>query len=185
MTIAEKFGLVLGITVLLAIAGCMPLTPERTAAAQNRAGSDAALSSSDWAQIIESDRASVRAGQMPPEVIQYDLQIGKMIPEGEEILASHDQARARLWSKRMSAITDARNKATEKFAAKEMAKNNSVAHAFGNGKPDPCLSPMGKNICAASPAPAGGTNYMVGPGGIGATVGRYTVGPGGIGAGGF
>ncbi|MDR3440189.1 hypothetical protein [Telmatospirillum sp.] len=109
-----------------------------------------------------------------------------MIPESQEILASHDQAKARIWSKKMNAIVEARNKATEQFAAKAMARNNAIANTFGNGKPDPCLSPMGKNTCTASPArQADSVNYSVGPGGLGATIGHYTVGPGGIGAGGF
>lgn len=184
-TTASKCISALFITTVFA--GCM--VPAQNPA-QNRsstgAGSDTSLSSADWAKVVENDRASVRAGQLPKEVIQYDLQIEKMIPEGQDILASHDQARARIWSKKMNSIVEARNKATEKFSAKQIARNNAVANAFGNGKPDPCLSPMGKNICTAPPAQqGGGVNYTVGPGGIGATIGHYTVGPGGIGAGGF
>lgn len=166
-----------------ALSGCMVPPQNRGAPA---AASDNSLSTADWEKVIETDRASVRAGQLPKEVISYDLQIEKMIPEGQDILATHDKARAQIWSKKMNAIIDARNKATEKFAAKSIARNNAIASSFGNGKPDPCLSPMGKNTCAASSARQGdGVNYSVGPGGLGATIGHYTVGPGGIGMGGF
>ncbi|SFT71115.1 hypothetical protein [Paraburkholderia aspalathi] len=173
----------LAVLVITAFAGCMVPPQNRSASA---ARSDASLSSADWTKVTENDRASVRAGQLPKEVIQYDLQIEKMIPEGQEILASHDQARARVWTKKMNAIVEARNKVTEQFTAKAMARNNAIANAFGNGKPDPCLSPMGKNTCAAASGQQGDSvHYSVGPGGIGATVGHYTVGPGGIGATGF
>lgn len=155
---------------------------------QNRAANGAApnaqLTTADWDKVIESDRASVRANQMPKEVVQYDIQIGKMIPESQEILATHDKARARVWSTKVHAIMDARSKAIEKFSAKEIARNNAVANAFGNGRPDPCLSPMGRNTCTSSPSRQGDSvHYTVGPGGIGANIGNLTVGPGGIGGG--
>jgi hypothetical protein len=164
-------------------AGIAPAPVQNRSAAA--AASNTALTSADWDKIVEQDRASVRAKLMPPEVIKYDLEIGKMLPEAQEILASQDKARARVWSKKMNGLMDARNKATQKFAAKEIARNNAIANSFGGGRPDPCLSPMGKNTCASS-APAqsgGGVNYTVGPGGIGATMGNLTIGPGGIGGG--
>ncbi|MFL9871436.1 hypothetical protein [Paraburkholderia megapolitana] len=186
-TTASKCISALFITTLFA--GCMVPAQNRAPApapAAAAAGSGASLSTADWAKVVESDRTSVRSGFLPKEVIQYDLQIGNMIPEGQDILASHDQARARIWSKKMNSITEARNKVIEKFSAKQIARSNATANAFGNGKPDPCLSPMGKNTCTASPARQGDSvNYTVGPGGIGATIGHYTVGPGGIGMGGF
>lgn len=178
--------------VTTVLAGCM-VPPQNQGAAgiapvQNRstaaAGSDNSLSTADWDKVVEQDRASVRAKQMPPEVIRYDLEIGKMIPEGQQILAAHDKAKARVWSKKMNSIMEARNKATQKFAAKEIARNNAIANSFGGGRPDPCLSPMGKNTCTSAPAQqGGGVNYTVGPGGIGATMGNLTIGPGGIGGG--
>jgi len=165
------------------LAGCMVPAQNRAAAAP---ASQAPLTTAEWAKVIEIDRASVRAGQLPNEVITYDLQIEKMIPESQAILAAHDEARARIWSTKMHALIEARDRVTEKFAAKAMARNNAVANALGNGKPDPCLSPMGKNTCAAPSARQGDSaHYTVGPGGLGATIGNYTVGPGGIGAGGF
>ncbi|WP_323120269.1 hypothetical protein [Burkholderia alba] len=155
----------LGLVVTTVLAGCM------APPVQSRApSSDGTLSSADWARMIESDRASVRAHQLPPEVIGYDLEIEKMLPEGQQIIATHDQARARIWSKKMHAIMDARNEATRKFSAKEIAKNNAIANALGNGRPDPCLSPMGKNTCASAPSQQqpGTIHYTVGPGGLGA-----------------
>ncbi|MFM0731435.1 hypothetical protein PQQ52_13200 [Paraburkholderia sediminicola] len=173
----------LAVLIATTFAGCM-VPPQNRGSSATR--SDASPSSADWTKVTENDRASVRAGQLPKEVIQYDLQIEKMIPEGQDILASHDQARARVWTKKMNALVEARNKVTEQFTAKAMARNNAIANAFGNGKPDPCLSPMGKNTCAAPSGQQGDSvHYSVGPGGIGATVGHYTVGPGGIGATGF
>ncbi len=165
------------------LAGCM-VPPQNRATVGAR--SDAPLTTADWAKVVENDRASVQAGQLPKEVIQYDLEIEKMIPEGQQLLASHDQVKGRIWAKKINAIVEARNKATEQFSAKAIARNNAIANAFGNAKPDPCLSPMGKNTCTASPArQPDSVNYTVGPGGLGATIGHYTVGPGGIGAGGF
>jgi hypothetical protein len=80
----------------------------------------------------------------------------------------------------MNSINVARNEAIRKMAAREMAQNNATPNAWANAKPDPCLSPMGKNICTTPPAQQGSVNYSVGPGGIGATVGGLFVGPGGI-----
>ncbi|PQV53497.1 hypothetical protein [Paraburkholderia sp. BL21I4N1] len=180
---AAASGCLSALFIATALTGCM-VPPQNRAAVGAR--SDASVTTADWAKVVENDRASVRAGQLPKEVIQYDLEIEKMIPEGQAILASHDQVKGRIWSKKMNAIIEARNKATEKFVAKEVARNNAIANTFGNAKPDPCLSPMGKNTCSASPARQGDSvNYTVGPGGLGATIGHYTVGPGGIGMGGF
>ncbi|WGS51687.1 hypothetical protein LFL96_09390 [Paraburkholderia sp. D15] len=173
------------VLIASALAGCM-------VPAQNRAtaSSNTSLTTADWDKVTDSDRASVRAGRMPKEVISYDLQIGKMIPEGQQLIAAHDQVKGPIWAKKMNALIEARNKAMEKFNASAMARNNAIANAtgsaLGNSKPDPCLSPMGKNICGGSTAQQGDrANYTVGPGGIGATIGHYTVVPGGIGMGGF
>jgi hypothetical protein len=176
-TTARRCISALSVTAVLAGCQMIPL--------QNRgvtsAASDAPLSASaEWSKVIEMDRESVRRGQLAPKVIQYDLQIAQMIPEGEEIMASHDQAKARIWSEKMNSINVARNEAIRKMAAREMAQNNATPNAWANAKPDPCLSPMGKNICTTPPAQQGGVNYSVGPGGIGATVGGLFVGPGGI-----
>lgn len=132
------------------------------------------------------DSDSVRLGQLPPEVIQYDLQIAQMITEAQEIMASHDKAKARVWLKKMNAINMARNKAIGRVETRQMAANNAAPDAWGDGKkPDPCLSPMGKNICTApseqQAEQRGGINYTAVPGGIEATVGGLVVGPGGIG----
>ncbi|MDR3440188.1 hypothetical protein [Telmatospirillum sp.] len=45
-----------------ALAGCMVSPQNRTTVG---ARSDAPLTTADWAKVIEIDRASVRAGQLP------------------------------------------------------------------------------------------------------------------------
>jgi len=141
-----------------------------------------ASASEQWARMVELDRRSVSHGYLPPEIIRYDLQIAQMIPEGEAIIASQDKAKARVWSEKLNAIQTARNKAMEKSTAIAMAKNNAMPHPWSNAKPDPCLSPMGRNICSTpTGAQQNRVNYTAGPGGIGATIGGISVGPGGLG----
>jgi hypothetical protein len=175
---ASKCISALFMTTVLAGCGMIPL--------QNRgvtnAAPEAPLSvSAGWARIVEMDRGAVRDGLLSPEVIPYDLQIAQMIPEGEAIRASRDKAKGRIWSEKFNSIMAARNAAMGKMTAKAMAANNATRNAWADRKPDPCLSPMGKNICTTPPAQQGRVNYSAGPGGIGATVGGIFVGPGGIG----
>ncbi|OOG45852.1 hypothetical protein [Rhodanobacter sp. C01] len=161
------------------LAGCqmIPLQNRSVTSAESNAPLSA---SAGWARIVEMDREAVRRGLLSPEVIPYDLQIAQMIPEGEEIRASRDKAKARIWTEKLNTLTAARSTAMGKMTAREMAENDATSNAWADRKPDPCLSPMGKNICAAPPAQQGGVNYSAGPGGIGATVGGIFVGPGGI-----
>jgi hypothetical protein len=176
-TTARRCISALSVTAILAGCQMIPLQNQRAASAASNAPLSA---SAEWSRIVEMDRESVRRGQLAPEVIQYDLQIAQMIPEGQEIMASHDKAKARVWSEKMNSINVARNEAIRKMAAREMAQNNATPNAWASAKPDPCLSPMGKNICTTPSAQQGRVNYSVGPGGIGATVGGLFVGPGGI-----
>jgi hypothetical protein len=138
--------------------------------------------SAEWAKVIDMDRDLVRRGLMSPEVIPYDLQMAQLIPEGEEIMVTHDKTKARIWSKKYNAIVAGRNAAAGKMTAKAkaLAAMSATSGAFADQKPDACLSPMGKNICAAPPSQQGSVKYVVGPGGIGATVGGILLGPGGI-----
>jgi len=177
-TTASKCISALLMTTILAGCGMIPTQNLGMTRAQPVAPASA---SEQWAKMVELDRQSVSHGYMPPEVIRYDLQIAQMIPEGEAIVASHDKAKARVWSEKLNSIQTARNKAIEKSTAIAMAKSNATPHPWSNAKPDPCLSPMGKNICSSSPAQQNGVNYTVGPGGLGATVGGISVGPGGLG----
>lgn len=162
------------------LAGCGMIPTQNLG--MTRAQPVAPVSASEqWAKMVELDRQSVSHGYMPPEVIRYDLQIAQMIPEGDAIIASQDKTKARVWSEKWNAVQTARNKAIEKSTAIAMAKNNAMPHAWSNAKPDPCLSPMGRNICNKPAAQQNGVNYTVGPGGLGATVGGISVGPGGLG----
>lgn len=172
---------ILALSMTTVLAGCGMIPAQNQSAL--RARSPAPLSASaGWANITEMDRESVRLGRLPPEVIQYDLQIAQMIPEGEAIVASHNEAKARIWAEKMNSIEAARNKAMGKIAATEVARTDATPNTLGDGKPDPCLSPMGKNICTARPATQqSGTTYTAGPDGIRANVGGILVGPGGIG----
>lgn len=175
---ATKCVSALFMTTVLAWCGMIP--------AQNRSAVTAVphaprSNSAGWADIIEGVRESVRLGHLPPEVIQYDLQIAQLIPEGEQIIASRDQAKARIWSKKVNAINVARNAAIGRVAVNDMASSNAAVGVRSSRKPDPCLSPMGRNICASPPAQQPGTSYSAGPGGIGASVGGVLVGPGGLG----
>lgn len=166
--------------MIAALAGC-GMIPARNQGG-TPVGSNTPLSpSEEWAKMVELDRASVARGELPPEVIRYDLQIAQMIPEGEAIIAAKDKAKARVWSEKLNTIQLARNDIMAKRLAREMAKNNSTIPVWSNAKPDPCLSPMGRNICASKSTPQDRVNYTVGPGGMGATVGGISVGPGGLG----
>lgn len=166
--------------VTAALAGCQMIPLQNRDVASTE--SSAPLSTgAGWARIVDMDRGAVRDGLLSPEVIPYDLQIAQLIPEAETIMASHDQAKARIWSKKFHAAIAARNTAMGKMTARAMAENNATQNAWAHQKPDPCLSPMGKNICTTPPAQQGGINYSAGPGGIGATAGGIFVGPGGIG----
>jgi hypothetical protein len=129
---------------------------------------------------MDMDRDSVSHGLLPPEVITYDLQIAQMIPEGEQLRDSHDKVKGPVWLKKFNATMAARSAVIEKVTARQMARINAMPGA--GQAPDPCLSPMGRNICTTPPAQSGAVQYSVGPGGIGASVGGLFVGPGGIGA---
>ncbi|WP_158881481.1 hypothetical protein [Rhodanobacter sp. L36] len=179
MTTSQCVSALLMTTVL---AGCQ-MMPLRNQAATNAKPEAPLSASAEWAQVAERDREHVRLGQLPPEVISYDQQIAQMIPEGDGIAATRDKAKAQVWSNKFNALITARNQAIGRVAARQMARSNATANAWAGAKPDPCLSPMGKNICTTQPAQQGRVNYSVGPGGIGATVGGLFVGPGGISAG--
>ncbi len=170
-------------TLLLStvLAGCGLIPAQHQGVARARPAASPS-SSAGWADIMKLDRDSVLQGQLPPEVIQYDLQIAQLIPEGEAIMTTHDQAKARIWSAKMNTINLARNKALEKMAAREMANSPATSSIWNTPEPDACLSPMGKNICTTpSSQQQSGSTYTAGPGGIGANVGGILVGPGGIG----
>jgi hypothetical protein len=136
-----------------------------------------------WAQITEKDQEWVRRGVLPKEIIQYDLQIGQMLPEAREIMASHDKATARAWSEKMHGLIEARNRPIAAAQAKWAAMSSVEAGDANTHRPDPCLSPMGKNICNTGTSAGSSVNYSAGPGGIGASMGGLIIGPGGIGIG--
>jgi hypothetical protein len=169
-------------TILMAtvLAGCGMIPAQNLGMARTQPAPPVSPSEA-WAKIVALDRQSVSQGSMPPEVINYDLQIAQMIPEADAIIASKDKTKARMWSDKFNAIQTRRNKVIEKANAIAMAKYNATPHPRLYDKPDPCLSPMGRNICTTQPAQQGGVNYTVGPGGLGATVGGILVGPGGLG----
>lgn len=134
------------------------------------------------AKIVEMDREGIRQGWLPPEVLQYDLQMAALLPEGEQIMASHDQVKARIWSMKMDQLNRLKAQAMAKLMPSDVAQNNAAPSAPVNRTPDPCLSPMGVNTCATPARPQqSGTTYTAGPGGIGANVGGIPVGPGGLG----
>lgn len=169
-----------GLLMTAVMAGCGMIPAQNLG--MTRAQPVAPESASDgWAKIMVLDRQAVTAGYMPPELIGYDLQIAQLIPEGEAVVASRDKIKARAWSEKWSSVQTKRNNAIEKANALASAKYNATPHAWSNDKPNPCLSPMGRNICSTPPAQQGGTTYSAGPGGIGANVGGILVGPGGLG----
>lgn len=155
--------------------------------AQNNAPTPAAPNAmlaptASMAKIIEMDREGIRQGWLPPEILQYDLQIAKLLPEGQEIMASRDPVKARIWSEKMDTLNRLKSQAMAKLAPGAVAQNAEAPSAPVNRTPDPCLSPMGVNTCTApSRQQQSGTTYSAGPGGIGANVGGIPVGPGGIG----
>lgn len=124
-----------------AVAGCVPASQSGAPIAKGSAGN---LSADEWSRVVAMDQKAVQEGAGPPEIIPIDLTLSKMIPEGQAILASHDQAKAQDWSRRYHALIARRNEIDQKFAAAHPIHFNAI-------QSDPCLSPMGKNICAAPP----------------------------------
>lgn len=168
--------------IAMALTGCgmMPAQQADHSAAAASAGPSLV---EGWAQITDKDQEWVRRGVLPKEIIQYDLQIGQMLPEAQEIMASHDRAKARVWSEKMHGLIAARNKPIAAAQAKWAAMSSVEADDADTHHPDPCLSPMGKNICNTGTPAGSSVNYSAGPGGISASMGGLIIGPGGIGIG--
>lgn len=103
------------------------------------------ISPQEWALVTAMDQKAVKAGAAPPELVQIDIALAKVIPERQAIMASHDEAKAREWSRRFIALVARRNEVNRKFLAAHPIHLNSGPRA------DPCLSPMGKNTCAPPP----------------------------------
>ncbi|NTJ65861.1 hypothetical protein G6M50_16350 [Agrobacterium rhizogenes] len=120
---------------------CVPASQAGAPIANRSAGN---ITPDEWANVIAMDQKAVNAGVLAPEIIPIDLTLSKMIPEGQVIVASHDQAKARDWSRRYHALIARRNELDQKSAAAHPIHFNAV-------QSDPCLSPMGKDICTPPP----------------------------------
>lgn len=94
------------------------------------------------------DQKLVQSGAAPPEDIQFDIALSKLIPEGEAIVAAHDQAKARDWSRRYNALMTRKNEVDQKYAAAHPFHFDPALQA------DPCISPAGQNTCVAPPVQA-------------------------------
>ncbi len=175
----SKAVLALFITGAVALSG---VTYAQNIAAPPSAPNAAPPPSATLAKIIQMDREGVRQGWLPPQVLQYDLQIAELLSEGEEIMASHDERKARSWSLKMDELNRLKAQALAKVIPSEVAQNDAAPSAPVHRAPDPCLSPMGVNTCTTPARPQqSGTTYTAGPGGIGGNVGGIPVGPGGLG----
>lgn len=119
----------------IALAGCVTTAPSTSTH----------MTPEDWARIIQNDRAMVRAGASPA-LIQYDLEMQRLAPEGEAILASGDKVKMRAFSKKFSAVASARDAAIVDFGVKQ-AKNKPATGPA-------CTGPFGKSLCGSS-APQG------------------------------
>ena len=108
---------------------------------------DASITGTDWNNIIVVDQQSVSSGMLPPEVLRFDARIVELMPQAQAILASKDKTRARVWIREMNALMAARSNAIVKFSTAHAASANAIAKALGNGRPDPCLDPMGRDRC--------------------------------------
>ncbi|WP_176060226.1 hypothetical protein [Paraburkholderia sp. BCC1876] len=121
---------------------------------------NATLNQSDIDRQINFDKQMIRTGQEPPEVLKYDLEIVKMMPEAKAILAAHDKARARIWQSKYRAIVEARNKAVEDFLAPSTAMNNAIANVLessrlsrGSGVGQQQHNPNETFACGSGPGP--------------------------------
>ncbi|MGY5776237.1 hypothetical protein [Rhizobium sp. LEGMi135b] len=123
------------------VASCAPASQAGAPVANRSAGN---ISSDEWANVIAMDQKAVKEGAMSPEIIPIDLTLSKMIPEGQAIIASRNQAKAQDWSRRYHALIAQRNEIDQKSAAAHPIHFNAV-------QSDPCLSPMGKDICTPPP----------------------------------
>ena len=83
------------------------------------------------AGIIATDRQMVAAHLDPPEIIDYDLQISAMLPEGQDIIAKHDKVRGEAWKQKYNAIMKARYDAIQRFSAASIAASNMITNTFG------------------------------------------------------
>jgi|GEM_PF-3546071 len=124
------------------VTSCVPAS-QTGAPIANRSSAD--ISPEEWANVMAMDRKAVQEGAAPPEDIQFDLTLAKMIPEGQAIRASHDQVKAKDWSQRYHALMARKNEVDQKFAAAH------PIHLAPSSGPDPCISPMGKDICTPPP----------------------------------
>lgn len=101
----------------------------------------------NWTRVIASDREMVRNGMAPPEDIQFDIELSKLMDESKAVLASHSKVTAQAWMNKYKALMARKSAVDRKFSAGLQARTAGL-----NGHPDPCRSPMGKDTCAP-PAP--------------------------------
>jgi hypothetical protein len=139
MTVVTRVSALLVVAAI--VASCVPAS-QAGAPIANRSASN--ITPDEWANVIAMDQKAVKEGVLAPEIIPIDLTLSKMIPEGQAIVASHDQAKARDWSRRYHTLIARRNEIDQKSAAAHPIHFNAV-------QSDPCLSPMGKDICTPPP----------------------------------
>jgi hypothetical protein len=91
--------------------------------------------------MIAYDRQLQREGKMSAEEVDIDIQLSKLEPQLQPTIDSHDKAKAQALYKKYQTLLARK----EVLARQYLATHPRPPSSDG---PDPCLSPMGKNICA-------------------------------------
>lgn len=97
-----------------------------------------------WAATTDTDRNMVEKGFFSAEILRLDREIAQLIPDGEAIMAAHDSARAREWSKQYNAAMAQRESLVR--------QGNARAKEWLSRQPDynvdRCIDPAnGENHC--------------------------------------
>jgi hypothetical protein len=105
------------------------------------------LTATDMDAMIAQDRKLVAKGEAPAENVEIDIELAKLVTEGQAIVAANDKVKAQAWSAKYSALVARRAESDRKWF---------VAHPLTLGQNpyrNDCLSPMGKDLCAPPPPP--------------------------------
>lgn len=101
-----------------------------------------------WARRINNDRAAVKDGSSPQKVVDLDIQMARMMPEAQAIVAAQDQARAQAWIQKYDALNHEMLDAQMRSGTAGLAANSWSKGAWvQKGDSDPCIALNGQNLC--------------------------------------
>ncbi len=114
--------------------GCRIVTSQYLSSVPGAVDSKAVAAS--MADKMAADKKLVAGGMAPQSILQYDAELSALMPEGEEIIASHDKARAAQWQQKYNAIMQARSDAIQKFSQEHSGRSTifSRLHLFNSNQ---------------------------------------------------